>query len=143
MKLEGRIWKSQSSRYWLAEVRELDLVTQGTSRRDAVAMLADAVESLAVEALAGRAPFRVQIVLAKDGRCTIGSSDDTRLIALMLRRLRGREGLSVREVAERLGSKSPNAYSQYESGRVAPSLDTLTKLVAALNPKFQTVLRVA
>jgi DNA-binding XRE family transcriptional regulator len=138
MKLEGRIWKSRTSRYWLAEARELDLVTQGTSRKDAVAMLADAVESLV-----DQAPFHVQIALAKDGRCTIGSSDDTRLIALMLRRLRGREGLSVREVAERLGSKSPNAYSQYETGRVAPSIDTLTKLVAALNPKFQAVLRVA
>ena len=101
-------------------------------------MLADAVESLV-----NRDRFRVDISAVKDGRCTVGSSDDTVLIALMLRRLRAREGLSVREVAERLGSKSPNAYAQYETGRVAPSIDTLTKLLAALNPKFDTVLRVA
>jgi DNA-binding XRE family transcriptional regulator len=138
MKLEGRIWKSQKSRYWLAEVRDLDVVTQGKSRKDAVAMLADAVESLV-----SRGGFHIEIAVAKDGRCTVGSSDDTVLIALMLRRLRAREGLSVREVSERLGSKSPNAYAQYETGRVAPSIDTLTRLVAALNPKFETVLRVA
>jgi DNA-binding XRE family transcriptional regulator len=138
MKLEGRIWKSQKSRYWLAEVRDLDVVTQGKSRKDAVAMLADAVESLV-----NRGGFRIEIAVAKDGRCTVGSSDDTVLIALMLRRLRAREGLSVREVSERLGSNSPNAYAQYETGRVAPSIDTLTRLVAALNPKYETVLRVA
>ena len=138
MRLEGRIWKSLNSRYWLAEVRDLDLVTQGKSRKDAVAMLADAVESLV-----NREGFRIGIAVAKDGRCTVGSSDDSMLIALMLRRLRAREGLSVREVAERLGSKSPNAYAQYETGRVAPSIDTLTKLLTALNPRFDTVLRVA
>jgi transcriptional regulator with XRE-family HTH domain len=49
----------------------------------------------------------------------------------------------VREVAQRLGSKSPNAYAQYETGRVAPSIDTLTRLVSALNPKLEPVLRVA
>jgi transcriptional regulator with XRE-family HTH domain len=73
----------------------------------------------------------------------IGSTSDAKLVALMLRRLRGREGLSVREVAKRLGSASPNAYAQYETGRVAPSMDTLTRLLAALNPGFEPVLRVA
>jgi DNA-binding XRE family transcriptional regulator len=138
MRLEGRISKSRSSKYWLAEARDLDLVTQGRSRKDAVAMLADAVESLV-----SWGTFRVEVALGKDGSCTIGSNDDAKLVALMLRRLRAREGLSVRDVAARLGSKSPNAYAQYETGRVAPSIDTLTRLLSALNPSFETVLRVA
>jgi hypothetical protein len=138
MRLEGRISKSRSSKYWLAEARDLDLVTQGRSRKDAVAMLADAVESLV-----SWGAFRVEVALGKDGSCTIGSNDDAKLVALMLRRLRAREGLSVRDVAARLGSKSPNAYAQYETGRVAPSIDTLTRLLSALNPSFETVLRVA
>jgi DNA-binding XRE family transcriptional regulator len=138
MRLEGRISKSRGSKYWLAEARDLDLVTQGRSRKDAVAMLEDAVESLV-----NWGSFRVQVALGKDGGCTIGSNDDAKLVALMLRRLRAREGLSVRDAAARLGSKSPNAYAQYETGRVAPSIDTLTRLVAALNPSFETVLRVA
>ena len=138
MKLEGNIWRSRSSRSWLAEVRDLDLVTQGRSRKDAVAMLQDAVEVLAEDEA-----FRIVVELDATGRCTGGSNSDARLIALMLKRLRGREGLSVREVARRLGSASPNAYAQYETGRVAPSIDTLTRLLAALNPRFEAVLRVA
>ena len=138
MRLEGRISRSRTSKYWLAEVRDLDLITQGRSRKDAVAMLADAVE-----ALVNQDGFRAEVAVGKDGGCTIGSNDDAKLVALMLRRLRAREGLSVRDVAARLGSKSPNAYAQYETGRVAPSIDTLTRLVAALNPSFETVLRVA
>jgi DNA-binding XRE family transcriptional regulator len=138
MRLEGRILKSRGSKYWLAEVRDLDIVTQGKSRKDAVAMLADAVESLVNQDC-----FRSEIVVGKDGGCTIGSNDDAKLVALMLRRLRAREGLSVRDVAARLGSKSPNAYAQYETGRVAPSIDTLTRLVTALNSSYEPVLRVA
>ncbi len=138
MRLEGRIARSRGSKYWLAEVRDLDLMTQGKSRKDAVVMLADAVESLV-----DGSGFRAEVFVGKDGECTIGSNDDAKLIALMLRRLRAREGLSVRAVAERLGSKSPNAYAQYETGRVATSIDTLTRLLAALKPGFETGLRVA
>lgn len=71
------------------------------------------------------------------------SNEDAKLIALMLRRLRARDGLSVRDVSARLGAKSPNAYAQYETRRVAPRIDTLTRLLAALNSSFETVLRVA
>ena len=138
MKLEGKIWKGSTSRYWLAEVRDLDVVTQGTSRRDAANMLRDAIESLV-----NRAGFRVNVETDRGDRCTIGSNNDSVLVAFMLRALRAREGLSVREVASRLGAKSPNAYAQYETGRVAPSIDTLSRLLAALNPEFDAVLRVA
>jgi DNA-binding XRE family transcriptional regulator len=138
MKLEGKIWKSSTSRYWLAEVRDLDLVTQGTSRRDAADMLRDAIESLV-----NRDGFRVSVETDRGGRSTIGSNNDALLVAFMLRALRAREGLSVREVATRLGAKSPNAYAQYEAGRIAPSIDTLSRLLAALNPEFDAVVRVA
>ena len=138
MRLEGRIWKSATSKYWLAEVADLDLVTQGKSRTDATVMLKDAIISLVDER-----DFRIEVTTRKDGACMVGSNDDARLIALMLRRLRAREGLSIRDVALRLGSKSPNAYAQYETGRVAPGIDTLTRLLAALNPRFDPVLRVA
>lgn len=40
------------------------------------------------------------------------------MLALSLRRQREKSGLTIREAAERLGSKSPNAYAQYEKGRI-------------------------
>jgi DNA-binding XRE family transcriptional regulator len=138
MNLEGRIWKSETSRYWLVEVHDLDILTEGFSRRDAADMLRDAIESLV-----NRDGFRVRVTVGRDGRCKVGSNDDAVLLAFMLQRLRQREGLSVREVARRLGARSPNAYAQYETGRVAPSIDTLSRLLAALNPEFEPVLRVA
>jgi predicted RNase H-like HicB family nuclease/DNA-binding XRE family transcriptional regulator len=137
MKLEGRIWKDKKSRYWLAEVADLGVITEGTSRKDAVLMLADAIEML-VDAKG----FSIEVDLAKDGWCTVKANNDVLLVAFMLRRLRTRERLTVRQVSERLKSKSPNAYAQYETGKVAPSMDTLTKLLAALNPKFEPILRV-
>ena len=87
MRLEGRIWKSRDSKYWLAEVPDLDLTTQGRSRKDAAAMLADAVESLV-----NHTRFRAEVAVGKGGACTVGSNDDVRLAALTLRRLRAREG---------------------------------------------------
>ena len=42
--------------------------------------------------------------------------------------------LTVREVSERLGSKSPNAYAQYEKGRVSVTLEKYEELLTAVNP---------
>ena len=87
MKLEGRIWKSRDSRFWLAQLPDLELVTQGKSRKDAAAMLADAVECLV-----NHDRFRVEVKIGKGGVCSISSTDDVRLAALTLRRLRARDG---------------------------------------------------
>jgi hypothetical protein len=94
MKLEGRIWKSRTSKFWLAEVHDLDLVTQGRSRKDAATMLADAIESLV-----NRDDFRVQVKIGSRGACSVGSNDDLRFAALMVRRLRARSARSSRRRA--------------------------------------------
>ena len=85
MKLEGRIWKSKTSKSWLAEMPDLDLVTQGTSRTDAATMLADAIECLV-----NREDFRIAVKLGQRGSCSVGSNDDMRLASLLLRRQRAR-----------------------------------------------------
>jgi len=85
MRLEGRIWKARDSKTWLAEVPDLDLVTQGTSRKDAAVMLVDAVETLV-----NSARFRADVRVGRGGACSVGSNDDVRLAALMVRRLRAR-----------------------------------------------------
>src|SRR5262245_33910667 len=85
MRLHGRIWKSRDSKWWLVELPDLDLVTQGRSPKDAAAMRADAVESLVNS---GR--FHVDVRVGKGGTCSVGSNDDVRLAALTLRRLRAR-----------------------------------------------------
>ncbi|MBN2207349.1 MAG: helix-turn-helix transcriptional regulator [Candidatus Aminicenantes bacterium] len=66
------------------------------------------------------------------GRFEIGASDEAGLTALLLRRARIRSGLSLTEVAARLGQKSVNAYARYEQGRSVPSVRKLSQLYAAV-----------
>jgi helix-turn-helix protein len=138
MRFEGRVWKDKGSRYWLAEVPLLDLMTQGTSKNNACRMVADAVE-----AVVNRKEFKAD-VRHLAGECfTIGANHATFLIALMLKRQREAHRLTLQEVARRLGQKSANAYARYEQGKSVPTVEKLNKLMRAIDPGFDPILRVA
>jgi predicted RNase H-like HicB family nuclease len=127
MKLAGRIFKS--GRWWVAEVPILDVSSQGRTRAEAKAMLADAIEELV-----NRVGFKA-IPSSGDARSyELGSNDAAALAALLLRRARVRSGLSLAEVAERLGEKSINGYARYEQGRAVPSIAKFARLFAAVGP---------
>lgn len=49
---------------------------------------------------------------------------------------------TVREIAERLGSQSPNAYAQYERGKMRVTLDQYERLLHAANPNKPLRLRI-
>lgn len=78
----------------------------------------------------------------KKGIIGITSNDTKLLLALSLRKQREKSGCTVREVAERLGSKYPNAYAQYEKGRTKISLENYERLLQAANPFRHSVLRI-
>jgi hypothetical protein len=126
MRFEGRV--IEVGRYWAVEVPILDLVTQGRSRRDALGMVADAVETLV-----NRPGFTAEVFPVDDHRFEIGSSDTAALAALLLRRARQRSGLTLAQVALRLGSGSPNSYARYEQGRAVPTVRKLVDLLAAVS----------
>ena len=65
------------------------------------------------------------------------------LLALLLRRQRERHGLTLSEVAERLGQRSRNAYARYEQGRAMPSVEKLEQLLKAIAPDQRIVWRIA
>jgi len=52
----------------------------------------------------------------------------------MLRRQREKRGVSLSEVAHRLGSRSKTAYARYEQGRAVPTVKKLFELLAAVAP---------
>lgn len=58
-------------------------------------------------------------------------SADAAGIGARLRDLRGRRGLSLRQLAKEIGA-SPSLLSQVENGKVTPSVDTLSQLARAL-----------
>jgi predicted RNase H-like HicB family nuclease len=122
MRFEGRVWKD--GKHWLIEVPMLDLMTQGRTRKEALAMIVDAIESLAHQK-----GFRAKVYRSEGELIEVGSSDSAALTALLLRRQREAHGLTLAEVSERLGQSSRNAYARYEQGASVPTIDKLQKLL--------------
>ena len=134
MRLHGRVYKD--GKFWLAEVPLLDAMTQGHTRKEALAMVADLLETLA-----NRPDFSVHIHPGKHDAFEVSAADTRGLMSLILRRQRERSGLSLAEAAVRLGAKSRNAYARYERGTAVPTLDKLTALLQAVAPGQDFVLQ--
>jgi len=134
MRFSGRIYKD--GKFWLAEIPILDAMTQGHTRKEALEMVVDMVETMANER-----GFRVEVHLGSDGEFEGGSSDPKPLISLLLRRKRELSGLSLSQAAERLGASSRNAYARYEQGRADPSVRKLYELLQAVCPDEDFVIR--
>ncbi len=143
MEMEGKIWKD--GKFWLVEIPALDAMTQGKTRKNALAMTEDLVIEMARNYFKdeiGR-DFSVTVIDYKKNVIGITVSDNKLLLALSLRRQREKSGSTVREASERLGSKSPNAYAQYEKGKIGISLDKYEQLLMAANPFETRRLRIA
>jgi predicted RNase H-like HicB family nuclease len=138
MRFEGRVWKDKGSKYWLVEVPLLDVMTQGTSKDNAYCMIADAIEGLI-----NKKGFKVDVRPLGRESFTVGTTMENGMIALMLKRQREAHHLTLVEVAKRLGQKSPNAYARYEQGKSLPTLEKLNKLMKAIDPAFEPILKVA
>jgi DNA-binding XRE family transcriptional regulator len=133
MRLRGRFYKS--GKFWLGEIPLLDTMTQGRTRRELFEMVVDLVETLA-----NRPEFSVQVFPGKNGEFEVSASDAQVLVGMVLRRQRERNGLSLADVAHRLGAKSRNAYARYERGTAMPSVTKLSELIQAVSPGGDLVL---
>ncbi len=133
MRFAGRVFKV--GRQWAVEVPLLDVVSQGRTKKGAIEMIGDAIE-----ALANRPGFQVDVFPGSGEYFEVGSTDQSTLTALLLRRARQQSGLSLAQVARRLGSTSVNAYARYEQGRSTPSVQKLTELFSAVSPDRDLVL---
>jgi len=133
MRFVGKIFKA--AKYWAIEVPILDVATQGRTKREAYEMIADAVESLV-----HKKGFKVRVYGTGGSAFEIGASDEGALAALLLRRMRQKAGLSLEEVAARLGSKSPNSYARYEQGRSVPSVEKFAELISVVAPNREYVI---
>jgi ribosome-binding protein aMBF1 (putative translation factor) len=125
MRFAGRVFKV--GRYWAVEVPILEVVSQGRTKRDALDMIADAVETLA-----NKPGFKLDVYPGAAEHFEVGSEDQATLVALLLKRARQRAGLTLAQVAQRLGATSINAYARYEQGRAIPTVKKLSQLFAAV-----------
>jgi len=132
MRFSGSIYKD--GKFWLAEVPILEAMTQGVTKKEAYEMVKDLVETLA-----NQPDFVVTVYPNKDGSFEIGSEDTRTMIRLLLRRQREKSGLSLTDVANRLGAKSRNAYARYERGNSVPTVEKLDELLQAVSPDHDLV----
>lgn len=135
MVLEGKLWKA--GRQWLIEVAALDVMTQGTSKRNALRMIKEAIELLV-----NARGFRIQVRSCKDDLFYVEANRPDLLLALVLKRQRAKHHLSLSDMAERLGVKSKNSYAQYEQGKSQPSLSKVQEFLAAMSRQAVLALNV-
>ena len=126
MKFQGKIYKE--GRFWLAEIPFLALMTQGYTKKETLLMVEDLFKTLA-----NKENFEVNVRSDKIGNIEIGSNDTKTMICILLQRRRRISGLSLSQVAQKLGLSSKNSYARYEQGRSVPSLEKLNTLINTLS----------
>ncbi|MBJ7450333.1 MAG: type II toxin-antitoxin system HicB family antitoxin [Parachlamydiales bacterium] len=134
MELQGRVWKDGN--VWLIEVPSINIVTQGRTKKNAFAMLQDAVKEIILSYFDLDLTIDKIVVTDRKLGC-IGLKIDSLNILLSLLLIRQREisGVTIRSASKALGSNSPNQYAQYEKGRINISFEMYEKLLHAINPK--------
>lgn len=133
MRFSGKVYKD--GKFWLAEIPILDLMTQGRTKKEAYAMVADMLE-----AMVNKDGFKIQMYKGSENNFEVSSLEPRHMVSLLLQRKREISGLSLAEVANRLGTTSRNTYARYEQGRSVPSVEKLNELLHAVCPKTDIVI---
>jgi DNA-binding XRE family transcriptional regulator len=133
MRFSGSIFKD--GRYWLAEIPILDLMTQGRTKKETYHMVADMLESMV-----NKEDFKITVFKGKKDSFEVGSSESKHMVSLLLQRKRQMSGLSLAQVASRLGARSRNSYARYEQGKSVPSVEKLNELLHAVSPQTDLVI---
>lgn len=124
----GRLYKE--GKFWLIEVPDLDLMTQGHTKDEAYEMLVDLLKTAT-----DRAAFRPDIARHSNNTFLLRGRDEQSekdLIALLLKRQRARAGLSLSDMARLLKVSSKNAYARYEHGDSVPSPIMMEKMLRVM-----------
>ncbi len=136
MLLQGNVIKS--GKFWAVELPILDVYTQGKTRKDALRMSVDAIALLLEDELGQAVKFKVHD--PKGEFFALEPNADAPVLALVLRRQRIKHDLTLAQVARRMGTKSTNAYAQYEQGKRSPGFNKFNALLAAINHENRLVL---
>ncbi len=141
MKIEGKIFKS--GKFWIADIQMFDLYIQGKTKKEVTQTVKEAVKDLVEISFGNLIPtdFEVSLDSSAKDQFFISFSDVQVMTAFVLKRMREKHGLPVREVVKRLGAKSTNAYFDYERLRRKPTLAKFEHLLHAINPDRHIYLR--
>ncbi len=124
MLLDTRIFRQ--GKWWVGEVTVLNISTQGHSKKELLSMLKDLVQNL----FSSRKPS--VMVFEIKGEVFLEVRPFKLLLPAILKRQRIKAGMTVRQVAERMGYKNHHNYAAYESGKIVPSFEKFQELMAGL-----------
>ena len=134
MKIEGKIEKS--GKWWAVEVPLLLIFTQGRTKKSALLMIKEAIEEL-IDVKG----FEVSIDNVQADTFSVAANNTKWLMAFILKQQRSYHKKSIRQVAAKLGSDSPTAYSRYEQAKTRLSIDKFTQILSAINKESEPVLK--
>lgn len=143
MNFEGSLKKDEKFKMLVAEIPAFDVMTQGDSVEQTLEMIKGIINELLLDTFSEKAKeMKLETAHVSDEGFELRSNNTKLLISLALRRQREAAGLTIKEVAERLGASSINYYAQYERGRISISIEMLEKLLVAVNPKSPRRLKI-
>lgn len=128
MKLIGKY--SKEGKFWISEIPFINMMDQGKTKIQSLRMIKSAIEDLI-----NQPGFACRVEDLGNNEFVISSDDSKTLCCFILRRLREGQGLSIREVAEQLGSKSHTEYARHESGKTAMTFETFNHYVEVISEK--------
>jgi DNA-binding phage protein len=125
MILSGKIWKNGA--YWLIECQALDALTQGLTKKEAMDMMVDWVQT-AID----KPDYKLQITDTGKGRFQMKFDDPRPILGLMVDRAREAAGLTYAEVAKRVGIKSRSGIKTMASGKHDPQFSKISNVLSAI-----------
>lgn len=137
MRIEGRLIPpaETKSKYWAVEIPIIGVFTQGTSKKNALEMAADAVA-----VLWNRSVENVQIIPFSEGSFHV-ASEEKDFLPFLLSRIRQNRKMTLSQVARAGGSKSVNAFARYEQAKGSvPTVRKLEELLGSLDPDLHVVI---
>lgn len=134
MRFEGKVVRD--GKWWLAEIPLLDAMTQGRTRKQALLMIGDWLETMV-----DRKDFRATVFPRGKAEFEVAGTHAAAMTALLLRRRREASGRSLREIASRMGASSRNSFARYERGDAVPTMEKLDALLKATSPSGDFVIR--
>jgi uncharacterized protein YlxP (DUF503 family) len=125
MQILGDIWKD--GMFWVIECPTLDVSTQSETKKGALKMMVDLVQTMVNDR-----KYNVSISAVGKRGFSMTFKNPTPIIAAIIARSRSSSKATLAEIAKAIGSKSPNAVYQYETGKHDPGMEKLNQLLNAM-----------
>jgi predicted RNase H-like HicB family nuclease/DNA-binding XRE family transcriptional regulator len=132
MKLEGTYKKD--GKFWISEIPFIQFMDQGISKKECLAMVKSAIETLV-----NKKGFSCEVEDVGEGQFLLSSDDTGMLASFIFKRLRESNGLTIRDMAKRLHLKSPTSYARHENGHTAITMDKFGEYVHAITRRDMVV----